>query len=264
MRKFVFLAPLVVAGLAAAVIFGVRNWPSDGLNPTTVLARSQAAEEEVLAQLTEGKVLYLRDEAYARQGPAASAVREICSEWCLPERYVHELWLEVGRGGKITRVRGWVKSETGQLLQDITTVGSEVITQEVASAAEFRTPLRLSVEDIASSMRMSADFRAQQLSTGAATISGRSLIGERATIILDESIPLPPASDNVGDGYSIPYVQDIKPVSLLRRIEVDSASFLPMRWSVIAVDRQGKEHVIETKTREAFEVVDRSEVPGTP
>lgn len=259
---------LALLGVAAVVVLALRAWPSDDLTAPEVLARSQAAEEEVLAQLTEGKVLHLRDEVYRRHGPAASLIRAMSSEWYLPERYVHEFWLEVGPGGKFSHVRGSVRSETGDLLRDITTVGTEVLTRDVASGAEERHgPLRVSVEDIASRMHASIELRREQLESGTAVVTGEGKIDGRPTLIVEETMPAPPKMADVADGqaqgYSIiiPYTQDIDAVRWLRRTEVDSESFLALRWSVVVVGSAGREIVLEEKYRAAFTVVDQSAMP---
>ena len=266
-RTVVLLALLAAA---AVVVLALRAWPSDDLTAPEVLARSQAAEEEVLAQLTEGKVLHLRDEVYRRHGPAASLIRAMSSEWYLPERYVHELWLEVGPGGKFSHVRGSVRGETGEVLQDITTVGTEVITRDIASGAEFRTPLQVSIEDIATAMRMSIELRREQLESGTAVVTGEGKIDGRPTLIVEETMPAPPKMADVADGqaqgYSIiiPYTQDIDAVRWLRRTEVDSESFLALRWSVVVVGSAGREIVLEEKYRAAFTVVEPSAMPRAP
>jgi len=256
-RTVVLLALLAAA---AGVLLALRIWPSGELTASEVVARSQAAEEEVLAQLTKGKVLYMRDEVYRRHGPAASLIRQMSSEWYLPERYVHELWLEVGPGGKFSHVRGSVRGETGEVLQDITTVGAEVITRDIASGAEFRTPLQVSIEDIATAMRMSIELRREQVQSGTAVVTDGDRIDGRGTLVVEEAIPGPAKIADVreGDtsGYSIPYVEDIEPVRWLRRTEVDSESFLPLRWSLVVVDAANQETVVEQKQRTVFDVLD--------
>jgi len=263
-HRTVILLALLAA--AAGALLALRIWPSGELTASEVVARSQAAEEEVLAQLTKGKVLYMRDEVYRRHGPAASLIRQMSSEWYLPERYVHELWLEVGPGGKFSHARGSLRAETGEVLQDITTVGTEVITRDVASGAQEASPLELSVEDLASRMGMSIELRKEQVESGTAVVTGGGRIDGRATLVVEETMPSPPKMADVADGhaqgYSIPYTQDIDAVRWLRRTEVDRESLLALRWSVVAVDAAGTEIIVEEKYRAAFAVVDQSEMPG--
>jgi hypothetical protein len=263
MRRHLFLVPLVIAATASVLALALRPWPSDDLDAARVVASSQTAEEEVLAQLTEGKALHQKVVVYTRHGAAATVIRERATEWYLPERHVSELWLEAGPKGKIVRVSGWVKSDSGDLLQEITTAGTEVITRDVASGKEWRSSLAgLSAPAAASRI---AELRAallEGMDTGKAVVSGHGRIGERNTVILDEETE--PPDPIQGEGYSLPYIEDIRPVMLVQRTEVDEETFRFLRWSAIAVDSQAVEYVVEQSDRVVFEIVDSSEVPVAP
>ena len=261
MKKVMLLLTFVVAAGVAAVVLGVRNWPSEGLDAETVLAQAQAQEDGVLAQLTEGKALHQVDVVYRRYGPAAGLIREMTTEWYLPERYAHELWLEIGSAGVVTQARGWVRDEHGVLLQDISTVGAEVVTKDVASGAETRLPLSLSVEDI------KANLQGARRSLDEAVLRGDAAITERSPrLVLEQQLPPPTpaptaAPGSLSRGYSIPYLEDISTSGWISRTEVDPNTFAVSRSSIVVVDTAGQEHVVEEWQTMVFEIVDGGQVP---
>jgi hypothetical protein len=258
------LLTLGLAVIAAAVVLGVRNWPSDGMDAETVLAQAQAQEDGVLAQLTEGKALHQVDARYDRHGPAAEIIKEIATEWYLPERIVNETWEEIGPGGMITRVRGWAKDESGVVLQDIYTVGAEVVTKDVASGAEERRPLRWSVEDLKAAIQRDRQFLDEAMLRGDAVISSRNA----EVIVIDRELPplpQPPAySDSRGHGYSIPVTYDIQASRWISRIEVDAKTSRFLRTSTVLVDASGQETVAQEWQPIVFEVVDAKQIPAGP
>jgi len=258
-----------VLGLAAAVSFAVRSWPSDTLDVATVIARSQEAEAIMLAEATEGKAIHLVDTVYRRHGPAAARIRAMSDDWYLPESYQGEVWIEIGGGGKISRVYGSVADEEGTIYQEIRSAGDEVVTRDVATGAEHRTPLDMSVKDMADSVRRGAQAMEERLAEGSATIVGYGDIAGRKTIILElsqrpEIPPAQPGSEGqeYSTGYSIPYTLDLNGVERVERTEVDSETFsFPSRWSVVVIDADGREHLVEERTMVTFEIVDAGEVP---
>jgi len=222
-----------VLGLAAAVSFAVRSWPSGTLDAATVLAKSQEAEARILAEATEGKVFHLVDTVY-----------------------------------KISRARGFVRDDEGSILQEIRTAGDEVVTRDVATGTEERWPLQLSVGDVAHAAKMSVQTIEEEIASGSANIVSHGSVDGSRTIILEvsrqpEIRAAQPESEGEGYsiGYSLPYTADLDAVERVKRTEIDSGTFLPFRWSVVVIDAAGKEHLVEEKQRVAFEIVERAEVP---
>jgi len=261
MRKLLLVGSVAAAGIAAAVFLSVINWSSNGPDPATALARSQAAEDEVLAQLTEGKALHQKILVYTRHGPAAEMIRQRSTEWYLPERHISELWLLAGAAGEIVSVRGWVKSESGETLQDITTVGSEVVTRDISSGAEVRTPLKgLSADAVAEGAATRTRELLQATRAGEAVIAGNGQVAGRTTLRIDQETAL--SDPIVGEGFSLPYMDDLKPVKLVKRTELDEQSFQVLRYSLITTGSLGDEQLVEEWQRVEFEVVSPSTVPG--
>jgi hypothetical protein len=261
---------LVLVGvIGITVAFAVHSWPSGTLDARTVLAKSRDAEAKLLAEATEGKVFHQVDRVYRRHGPAAAQIRAMSDEWYLPESYWHELWVEVGGGGKIGRVYGSLRDDQGGILLEIRTVGGEAVTRDVATGAEERWLLELRVEDIADYVGAGVRGIEQQIADGSAIIVGYGDIGGRKTIILEVSrrpeIQVPQAESGgqgYSIGYSIPYTVDLNGVERVRRTEVDSETFFsPSRWSVVVIDADGKEHLVEERTTVTFEILDRTDVP---
>jgi hypothetical protein len=254
-RNYLLLAPLVIAATASVLVLALQAWPSDDLDTADVLASSQTAEEEVLSQLTEGKILYQRDEVYHKDWPLDDMYSQDCSEWCLPQRYVHEMWLTVGPGESFVDVRGWVKNEDHQLLQTIQTIDGQLLTRDVASGAVDSTPLKLSVDDLRRAMRMSVGAMQDDAPGARWSMIGTGALEARNTLILQKSLKVPADLEVSGVANNGTW---------LRQVEVDSQSYLPLRWAVLLVDPSGKETVIEDKHRSAFEISDRSALPTIP
>lgn len=265
-RALVVLLPvLAIAGAVLAFLLVDRS--SGTPDAAAVLARAQAAEEEALSQLTEGKVLHVQDRIYKRHGPAAETIKDRSSEWYLPETRVTDTWAEVGTGGEIVRIWGLVKDErTGSLLQRTVTTGSEIVIQDVATGEEKQIPFAVSVQDLLTRLNEAIEARAEQSQSGS-EVSGEEMIGNRTVIVLDGpaspylSAVAEQKSTFAGGGYSLPYVVDLEPVSIFRRVTVDKESFVPLRWSFVVVDAAGNEYIIKERQRLVFEAIDVSQVP---
>ena len=258
---------VVLAGLGiivAAVFLGVRSWPSDTLDAATVLARSRDAEAEILAQATEGTVLYSEMKEYVRHGPATPLVKELRKDdFYVPEWSRTEGWSLVGRSGRIMRVYSRVTDEDGWLVQETTTEGNEVVTRAPASGAEERWPLDWSVEDIAGAVGRDVRELGGRIGRGTAKIVGYGGSGGKNTVIVELhrfEEPEPPEPDV--EGYTLPYTLDLGSVERVIREEVDAETFVPYRWWMVAVDSAGEEHLVWDLQMVFYEVVDPATAPA--
>ena len=258
---------VVLAGLgiiAAAVFLGVRSWPSDTLDAATVLARSRDAEAEILAQATEGTVLYSEMKEYVRHGPATPLVKELRKDdFYVPEWSRTEGWSLVGRSGRIMRVYSRVTDQDGRLVQETTTEGNEVVTRAPASGAEERWPLDWSVEDIAGAVGRDVRELGGRIGRGTAKIVGYGGSGGKNTVIVELhrfEEPEPPEPDV--EGYTLPYTLDLGSVERVIREEVDAETFVPYRWWMVAVDSAGEEHLVWDLQMVFYEVVDPATAPA--
>ena len=257
----------MLAGLGiidAAVFLGVRSCPSDTLDAATVLARSRDAEAEILAQATEGTVLYSEMKEYVRHGPATPLVKELRKDdFYVPEWSRTEGWSLVGRSGRIMRVYSRVTDEDGWLVQETTTEGNEVVTRAPASGAEERWPLDWSVEDIAGAVGRDVRELGGRIGRGTAKIVGYGGSGGKNTVIVELhrfEEPEPPEPDV--EGYTLPYTLDLGSVERVIREEVDAETFVPYRWWMVAVDSAGEEHLVWDLQMVFYEVVDPATAPA--
>jgi hypothetical protein len=256
---------VVLAGLGiivAAVFLGVRSWPSDTLDAATVLAKSDGAEAEILAQATEGTVLYCEMEEYLRQGPAAPLVEERRkNDFYVPEWSRAEMWSLVGPAGRIARVYGRMTDEEDRLVQEVTTDGNEVVTRAPASGAEERWPLDWSVKDMAADVGADVRELQEDVATGEARIVGYS--GGSKTIIVELlRVEEPPPPEPDVRGYTLPYTLDLDSVERVMREEVHAETFLPYRWWMVAVDAAGEEHLVWDLHMVYYKVVDPATAPA--
>jgi hypothetical protein len=257
-------ALIVLLGvIGVAVAFAVRDWPSGTLDAATVLAKSQAAEAEILAKATEGTVLHYGTEEYLRQGPAAPLVQELRkNDFYVPESVRTEGWSEVGPSGRIARVYGRMTDENGRLVQEVTTEGNEAVTRAAASGAEERWPLDWSVEDMTADVAGHARQLEQEMGADAVRIVGYGDRDGNKTVILELNRveePEPPEPDV--RGYTLPYTLDLDSVERVMREEVDAGTFFPYRWWMVAVDSAGQEHLVWDIQTVVYEVLEPGAVP---
>lgn len=258
---------VVLAGsgiIVAAVFLGVRSWPSDTLNAATVLASSRDAQAEILAQATEGTVLYCEMEEYLRQGPAAPLVEERRkNDFYVPEWSRAEMWSLVGPAGRIVRVYSRVSDAQSRLVQETATEGREVVTRDAASGAEERSPLDWSVKDIAADVGADVRELQEDVATGEARIIGYGGSGGSKTIIVELlRVEEPEAAGPDVTGYTLPYTVDLEPVERVIRQEVDAETFVPCRWWMVAVDSAGGEHLVWDLHMVYYKVVDPATAPA--
>ena len=255
---------LLLVGVVGAAAFAVRSWPSDTLDAATVLARSRDAEAEILAQATEGTVLYSEMKEYVRHGPAAPLVKELRKDdFYVPEWSRTEGWSLVGRSGRIMRVYSRVTDQDDRLVQETTTEGNEVVTRAPASGAEERWPLDWSVEDIAGAVGRDVRELGGRIGRGTAKIVGYGGSGGKNTVIVELhrfEEPEPPEPDV--EGYTLPYTLDLGSVERVIREEVDAETFVPYRWWMVAVDSAGEEHLVWDLQMVFYEVVDPATAPA--
>jgi hypothetical protein len=257
--------PLLALGVA---LMALNARPSDTLDASSVLAKSRDGKAQVAAQATEGKVLHYLMKEYLRQGPAAPIVQEMKKDdFYVPESVSTEAWFLVGPSGRIVRMYGRRTDDAGNVVQEVTTEGKEVVSRAPASGAEERTPLPdRSVQDIANDMGAEAQRLEENVAGDAAKVVGYGDVGGKKTIVLEvgrESEPQPeePVAGATSGGYSLPFTLDLGAVQRIERLEVDAESFLPYRWWMVAVDAAGDEHLISEVVTVAYDVLDAAAAP---
>ena len=182
--KVLLLAPAVVA-VAAAAVLALRSWPSDTQDTASVLSKSREAEAKILEEATEGKVFHHATREFRRHGPGDPLIRKMSDEWYTPESYDHEFWAQVGPAGAITRWHGVLTDGEGNLIQEATEEGDTIVTRDVASGAEERLPLDVTVEDIARNVGEGVGDLEEKMDSGAVKIVGRGNVDGKKTIVVE-------------------------------------------------------------------------------
>jgi hypothetical protein len=266
-RPKVLLLALAVVAMAAASVLALRSWPSDTLDAASVLSKSREAQQKILDEATDGKVFHFATREFRRHGPGDPLIRRMSEEWYMPESYDHEFWAQVGPAGAITRWHGVVTDREGNLVQEARDAGDMVVTRDVASGAEERLPLDVTVEDIARNVGGGVRDLEEDMSSGAVTIVGYGNVDDKKTIVLEwppePEPPEPgPPPGSFGEGYSLPYTADLGSVERVQRLEIDAETFLPLHQWWMAVDADGDEYLIEEWTVVANEILDPAAVPA--
>jgi len=265
----VLLIAVAFLALAGVSLLAVFAWPSETLDASSVLAKSQDAKAQIAAQATEGQVLHYKTKEYLRQGPIASLVQEMRrDDFYVPESVSREMWSLVGPSGKIARMYGRMTDDAGNVVQEVTTEGNEVVSRAPASGAEERSSFpNRSVKDVARDAGAEAQRVEENVASGTAKVVGYGDAGGRKTIVLElgrqpEPQPEEPLPGMTTGGYSLPYTLDLAPVERIERMEVDAESFLPYRWWMVAVDADGDEYLISEVVTVAYDVLDATAVPA--
>jgi hypothetical protein len=268
-RRTMLLLALVSLALGIALL-ALNVWPSDTLDASSVLAKSRNAKAEIAAQATEGQVLHYLTKEYLRQGPVAPIVQEMeKGGFYVPESVSTEVWFLVGPSGKIVRMCGRRVDDAGNVVQEVTTEGNDVVARAPASGAEERTPLPdRSAQDIANDMGAEAQRLEKTVASGAAKILGYGSLGGKKTIVLELGREREPQAEKLAagtttGGYSLPYTLDLAAVQRVERMEVDAESFLTYRWWMVALDGAGNENLISEVVTAAYDVLDASAAPAT-
>lgn len=203
------LAGFVAAGVAASFVFG-----SSGSAP----ASAEAFLFEIPDQLPvrPGQYVHTRTEMWERHGPKAAVIAAAGQR---PEGTVAESWFEIGEdsagGPVIVRALSTLSDSSGAVIQRATVgeQGSRTIdprTGQVLAENAARTTWNLD------GSRRRAALLKEALQSGAVL----EPTAESLTIEVWDEPLAQGASDDAGD-WSIPYVGDLDPTALVRRLTVD-------------------------------------------
>ena len=269
-RPKLLLLTVTLLALVGLTLLAVFAWPSDTLDASSVLAKSQDAKAQIAAQAREGQLLHYKTKEYLRQGPIAPLVQEMQKDdFYTPESASREMWFLVGPSGKIVRMYGLMTDDAGNVVQKVTTEGSEVVSRSLLSDAEEHNALPdRSVQDMARDLGAQAERYEEAASSGAAKVVGHGDVGGKRTTILElDRKPAPKAAEEsvaagTDESYSLPYIDDLGAVEQIERIEVDAGTFLTYRWWMVAVDAAGEEQLISEVATVAYDVLEASAVPA--
>lgn len=167
-----------------------------------------------------------------------------------PARQLEDTWLEIDAQGETVRWRTQLRSEDGELLQDLMFdhgVETDYFPQEdkayryAMQASPFRDERVALIEDFLKQEDLS---RRQTIAP-----DGRSVISVYTKAIdLDGATWASQGIEAALLSFSRPFVADLQPRSQATRLDFDPASFAPIGEARVVWDRAGAEHVVSYRT----------------
>ena len=212
--------------------------------------------QAVLAQIETpepGQIVHLSYTWYHRGPPAGLEPADpyhLPYKEIWPVRQIEDTWLEVDAQGETVRWRTQLRSEEGELLQDLMFdhgVETDYSPQEdkayryAMQASPFRDERVALIEDFLEQEGLS---RRQTLAP-----DGRPVISVYTQAIdLDGATWASQGIEAALLSFSRPFVADLQPRSQGTRLDFDPASFAPIGEARVVWDRAGAEHVVSYRT----------------
>jgi len=211
----VIIAAFAVAGLVwwGTSVLGLGN----KVLPETTAHQIEASMDELLEKLTPGTVLHVKMQVFNRHNPAASEVNTI--PWVMPETTVGDIWMgPVDDDGIFTDYKVTIQDVAGNIVQEVTRVGEEVVYRDIRNDEENRSPWV--PWSAAGFLQGTADKAQRLLEEGWNWVSSGTWDGQE-TVIFEKLLPWdePAPQEGVGS-IAIPYMLDLRPREILRRIEI--------------------------------------------
>ena len=258
----VSLVAALVTGLA---ILLVLKTPSQ-IDAAARVQRAQVQADALADQLVPGKALHVRYENYRRHGPVAAQIAAMAQRdgdpvEFYPERYYADTWLVVVAEGNLVSDERWVVAGVD---------GATYARGFVRDGQKVEQWLRAGTEESSPFTTYSARQVVLGLSRLAENLPnwGFRLVGEglwedeRETAIFEGRSPLELRPRSPGQtGISLPYLDDLDPKELVRRIEIVLDNPMINHSQQWVVDAQGKSTLIEVKKTVLVEIIDESAIP---
>ncbi|MEI2692271.1 MAG: hypothetical protein V9H69_22210 [Anaerolineae bacterium] len=212
--------------------------------------------QAVLAQIETpepGQIVHLSYTWYHRGPPAGLEPADpyhLPYKEIWPVRQIEDTWLEVDAQGETVRWRTQLRSEEGELLQDLMFdhgIETDYSPQEdkayryAMQAGHFRDQRVALIEDF---LEQESLFRRQTIA-----LDGRSVMSVYAEAIdLEGSTWASQGIEAALLSFSRPFVADLQPRSQAMRLDFDLASFMLIGEARVVWDQAGAEHVVSYRT----------------
>ena len=254
--RIVIGSATVAVIVASFAIWLTVDSPSE-VDAAVLAQRAQAQSVALADQLLPGKVLHVKYEYYRRHGSAAARIEAL--PYGLPERFYTETWKEVNEIGNISAHRFITVDLAGNVYQRGSTQNGELVTEIVRANKEHRIPFT----------PYSAERWARNLPAFVNTLPAKGFhkVGEgiwdgKETAIFERRFEYhrPPWEEQGGEGFRIPYAEDLDAQEYLERFELVLENPLINRSQRWVVDSQGKKTLVEEEQTLLLEVIDSPEV----
>lgn len=237
-------------GLVGASTLGV----GDKVLPASMAQRIQVSLDELGRELTLGTVLHIKMQEFKRHGPAASEMEAI--PFIPPETTVGDVWLgPVDSDGIFTGYKGILTDLTGDTVQEVSTIGDEVVYRDVRSGEERRVPYAgMRPTDYLQAVANTAPILLER----GWTWVGNEIWDGRETVVFEKLSPWTDSSFEQVESGSIvnPYTLDLDPQEILQRIEIVLDNPLLHIEQIWVIDQLGNRILIDEERYILVEVLD--------
>jgi len=253
-RKFALLVMALLLVVFFSILFLRAERPVEAAEPHQILETSRERIEEA----EPGQLIHILYTTWVRPPPA-----DLDSEYPYhlfdtdpwPVREAVEVWIEIGADGLITRWRTQLRSDEGELLQDLffaEGIETDYFPQQ-GWASRFEEEVSRYEDE---RLVMIADFLAEAdlFRRENIAIDGRDVVTVYKPIVLlgDESrLTVPEAL-----AYrQRPFIADLSLVSKAVRLDFDRETLLAVGKAEVGWDSAGEEHILSYRTFAGQEVL---------
>ncbi len=252
-------AKVLAVTVAAVAVLGLGWWGTsvlgigDEVLPETMAQRIQASVDGLLSKLTPGTSLHIRMEMFNRHGSAASEIATI--PWAMPETIVVDMRVgPIDDVGIFTGRNAIVKDGVGNIVQEVSTIGEEVVYRDIRLGEERRLPW---VPMSAAGYLQAVSDTAQRLLEEGWNLVSYGTWDDRETVILQKLSTWTGITPEDGArSINIPYTLDLQPKKVLHRMEIVLDNPLLHSEQTWVIDQQGDKILVGEERWILVEVVD--------
>ena len=237
---------LAAAGAAIALsVAGGAALLQGGSNSAQALAQQmRAADDPTVSAIGPNTEYHVVERTYRRYGAAADEIQAVPGNG--PEVQISDLRFGFDGNGKETYAIANITNEAGQQLQHtelgpagfVNTNTATGTTTSLGGAPQTATAFKANSTAV-------RDAQANDVESGKFDIVQR----DQGAIIIRQTVSIPAISDQSGNvldqGYTIPFVRDLNPMSSYTLTTLNPSSFMPVKTQTFVVDKAGKTSLIQ-------------------
>ena len=246
------VSAVVLCALALGAVGVSLLWGTDAAVAQGLAERAESDLDGLAAQLTPGKLLYMKIESYNRHGPRASVIEG--RAWAPPERSVHEVWLRVDGAGELSIYRSSITDADGRVVQRTSSVDGELRSVHVGTGAEMSVPNHSA--GVAEYLRATARAVLTLDEEGFRKVGADIWDGEETVIFEMTQAWVNPFPDGLPgeDDIVLPWTLDLEPEEIVRRTEAKVANPLFFSEQIWAGNKHGQRTLVRDDRVVALEV----------
>jgi hypothetical protein len=233
----VIIAILVISiGVAGSVIAGQKN-----VLPADIADKIQNSVDNLVSEIKPGMIIHVQHEVYNRYGDAKTKIIEL--DWTVPEETVRDIWIgPVDKDGFFVGFKSQVKDVNANIVQETIASGTEKVHYDIRTGKEMKSEWE--PMSAAKFLDFTGNMPSKLLDKGW-SFSSKGQWDGKETVIFEKTTAFVPHTDVDGSIFTnIPYTMDLKPASILLRLEVRLDNPLLQISQMWAIDAQGEKTLL--------------------